>query len=815
VYGTPLSSTQLTATVTVSGPSAAGALTYTPAAGAILHAGAQTLAATAAETTNYNAASASVVLNVQQASPVITWSAPAAIVYGTPLSSTQLNAAADVPGTFTYSPAAGTILDAGAGQVLHATFTPGNPADYNSASASTSIDVTKASQTISWSTPASIVYGTPLSAAQLNATVHVDGPSAAGAITYSPAAGTVLPAGDQVLTASVAATPNYSAASATVLLNVRKATPHLTWSQPTGIVYGTALSASQLSATADVAGSFAYTPAAGTILNAGAAQTLSVAFTPSDSANYENASASVTIDVAKAAQSISWSAPAPIVYGARLGAQLNATVSVAGPSPVGALVYTPAAGTALDAGNGQTLTVTAQATANYESAIATVTIDVARAPLSLRANDAAKLYGASLPALTGTLAGVVNGDNITATYSTTATAASAAGTYPITGQLSDPASRLRNYDVTLIPATLTIGKAPLLVKANDATKQYSDPLPTFSATFTGFVLGESPAVLGGTLLIQTTATKDSGPGTYPISIGGLTSPNYSITFAGGTLTVTPEDAAVTFVAPLNVAASPVTNSATVILAATIEELRSANDAGTLGDIRKATLTFVDRATGNVLCIASLGLIDSTNTSSALASCTFSAAPGSYTIESRVGGWYSRDAIADDVTLIVARAGDSFATGGGSALLAASAGTYRADSNSRASFNLNEKYDNAGVARGNVTLSFQRTEGGTAHSYSIDASSVASMAIAASSAGGSASITGTATLTDGTGNHAVVVQEGATLIATFVDNGEAGTSDTIAVTLIGRNGGLLFSTKWNGTRTTGQVIDNGNVQMHLK
>jgi sugar lactone lactonase YvrE len=57
--------------------------------------------------------------------------------------------------------------------------------------------------------------------------------------------------------------------------------PVITWATPSSIIYGTALSAAQLNATAIVTGTFVYNPAAGTVLNAGA-QTLSVAFTPTD-----------------------------------------------------------------------------------------------------------------------------------------------------------------------------------------------------------------------------------------------------------------------------------------------------------------------------------------------------------------------------------------------------------------------------------------------------------------------------------------------------------------------------------------------------
>jgi hypothetical protein len=54
--------------------------------------------------------------------PSITWNAPAAITYGAALSSTQLNATANVPETFVYSPAAGTVLKAGT-QTLSVVFT--------------------------------------------------------------------------------------------------------------------------------------------------------------------------------------------------------------------------------------------------------------------------------------------------------------------------------------------------------------------------------------------------------------------------------------------------------------------------------------------------------------------------------------------------------------------------------------------------------------------------------------------------------------------------------------------------------------------
>src|SRR6185369_833518 len=53
-------------------------------------------------------------ITVQKLTPIVTWLPPADITYGTPLGATQLNATADAPGTFAYTPAAGAVLGGGA-----------------------------------------------------------------------------------------------------------------------------------------------------------------------------------------------------------------------------------------------------------------------------------------------------------------------------------------------------------------------------------------------------------------------------------------------------------------------------------------------------------------------------------------------------------------------------------------------------------------------------------------------------------------------------------------------------------------------------
>src|SRR5437773_12540530 len=90
---------------------------------------------------------------------------------------------------------------------------------------------------------------------------------------------------------------NYNDAGGTVHDQVDKANPTITWANPANIIYGTALTGTQLSATVVLAGTLVYNPTAGTVLNPVSGQTLSVTFTPTDTTNYNNASKTVTINV--------------------------------------------------------------------------------------------------------------------------------------------------------------------------------------------------------------------------------------------------------------------------------------------------------------------------------------------------------------------------------------------------------------------------------------------------------------------------------------------------------------------------------------
>ena len=108
-----------------------------------------------------------------------------------------------------------------------------------------------------------------------------------------------------------------------------------------------------------------------------------------------------------------------------------------------------------------------------------------------------------------------------------------AGTSDITAsQLGDGV-----FPDTSATKTLLVNKAPLTIKADDKSKFEQVANPTLTITYTGFVLGETNAVLTTQPTISTTATIASAPGLYPITISGATAANYEITHTNGTLTV--------------------------------------------------------------------------------------------------------------------------------------------------------------------------------------------------------------------------------------------------------------------------------------
>ena len=86
--------------------------------------------------------------------------------------------------------------------------------------------------------------------------------------------------------------------------------------------------------------------------------------------------------------------------------------------------------------------------------------------------------------------------------------------------------------------TLNITQAPLTITADNQSKVYGAELPTLTASYSGFVNGDTPANLDTGATLSTTATASSDTGIYSIIVSGAVDRDYAISFVDGTMTVT-------------------------------------------------------------------------------------------------------------------------------------------------------------------------------------------------------------------------------------------------------------------------------------
>ena len=331
-------------------------------------------------------------VGVTKADSPISWTNPSDIDYGTALSSTELDATSTISGAWLYTPAAGEVLAAGT-HTLKVKFTPTDLDNYKVTEAEVSINVLRIDSPISWTNPSDIDYGTALSSTELDATSTIS-----GAWLYTPAAGEVLAAGTHTLKVKFTPTDldNYKITEAEVSINVLRIDSPISWTNPSDIDYGTALSSTELDATSTISGAWLYTPAAGEVLAAGT-HTLKVKFTPTDLDNYKVTEAEVSINVLRIDSPISWTNPSDIDYGTALSStELDATSTISG-----AWLYTPAAGEVLAAGT-HTLKVKFTPTDldNYKVTEAEVSINITQLPITITSNNLSKRWMTADPALT-------------------------------------------------------------------------------------------------------------------------------------------------------------------------------------------------------------------------------------------------------------------------------------------------------------------------------------------------------------------------------------------------------------------------------
>ena len=158
------------------------------------------------------------------------------------------------------------------------------------------------------------------------------------------------------------------------------------------------------------------------------------------------------------------------------------------------------------------------------------------APLAITADDQTMTYGGTLPALSATFTGLVNGDTpgtVAGLDLATVSASSHVGSYAINASGAVDA----DYSITLIDGTLTIAPAPLTIMADNQSMVVGSAVPPLTASYDGLVNGDNPAALTTPPTLSTMATSAAPIGFYAITIGGAVDPDYAINYVDGTLNV--------------------------------------------------------------------------------------------------------------------------------------------------------------------------------------------------------------------------------------------------------------------------------------
>ncbi len=369
----------------------------------------------------------------------------------------------------------------------------------------------------------------------------------AASFTFTPGAAT----GTSTITVTAIDADGASTTRA-FTVTTTKTLPSITWTTPSAITYGTALSATQLNASSATAGNFVYSPASGTVLDAGS-QTLSVTFTPTDTSNFESVTQTVTITVNK--KSLTVTSNASVVYGSATATLSPSYTGLTNGDAATVLDTAPTCSssyTSMTAVGSLATTCSGGSDNNYSFSFSTGALTITARPLTVSASGQTITYGATVPTgfTTSTMIGSQSLASVSYTYrdalNQVVASPSAAGTYSITpsAAVAGSGTSLSNYDITYATGTLTINAKAITVTASNQTIAYGASIPT------GFT---APGMVSGQSISSVTYTYRNGSnvvvapptavGTYSITpsaavAGSITDlANYSITYATGTLTI--------------------------------------------------------------------------------------------------------------------------------------------------------------------------------------------------------------------------------------------------------------------------------------
>ena len=452
-----------------------------------------------------------------KALPTLSWATPSPITYGTALGSSQLSATATynsttVPGTFTYTPPGGTVLNAGA-QTLSVTFTPNDPTSFLPVTTNVTLNVTPAPLTITASGVNKTYDGTAtatvtLSDNRFSGDVFTDSYSSAS--FPSKNAGNGLSVNVSGISISGTAAANYTfntTASATAnitkqALTVTAAANSKAYDGTTGAAALPTITSGSVQ-TGDTA-SFTESYASKTV---GAGKTL----TPAGSVSDGNGGNNYTYSFVGSANGVITARPLTVTatgVNKPYDGTTTATVTL-GDNRISGDVFTDSYSSASfsskNAGSGLTVNVSGISISgtdagNYTfNTTASATANIAARTLTYTPNPATMAYGSAVPVLSGSVNGFVGSDTQgnattgTLTFTTTATSSSPVGSYDITG--GGLTANNGNYTFVQARGYLT---ALTITQATPTGVFTSSPNPAGPGTNVTFTMTFSPVPSGVT-----------------------------------------------------------------------------------------------------------------------------------------------------------------------------------------------------------------------------------------------------------------------------------------------------------------------------
>ena len=523
---------------------------------------------------NYSSSNASRSITVNKQPTAIAFPNISSFIYETTMSAfISGTTAGGVAGTFAFSQNGNTLTSASVLNVgtytIDATFTPSDLSNFLSSSNTKSLTVTTlaTSVTFSGSIPSSVVYNTGLTSV-LSVVVT---PNVAGSTTYhyvnassqnvSLTTISVLAVGSYTIHATFTpSTGDYAGSSTTTALTVTQATPTVTYSGLSGIVYQTTLAAS-LNATISpsIDGSFNYYIGSTevfptTVFNAGS-YTINAIFT-SRNANYTNASQQTGLTISKFTPTLDYNINESIVYGTTIASSLTASSDVSGTFVYSIDGNTLSSTDVLNAGTYTILAIfTPSSTSNYESASITESVIVDKQPTTITFPATSSIvYETTMSSfISGTT--VSNGVAGTFAFSTNGTALSSSsiisvGTYTIscTFTPSDTSNYLssnntKSLSVSIKSTTLAFASSiPSSIVYGNTLAQVSVMVitPDVSGTLRFYTDNAYTAE------VQTTTVLDAGAYTIYSTFTPTNSNDYTSSSTSTNLTVTKATTAVTY-----------------------------------------------------------------------------------------------------------------------------------------------------------------------------------------------------------------------------------------------------------------------------